>query len=202
MAELPQTTTGKGFSLDLNDAKGLLKLLPFPAASQPAKTNTADVFSLPTSAVLGTPLFFSLKIDGVQLPNEPLITVTGSKTIVKTQVAGGNFTVKEMMGLDDWKINVKGYAVREGAVRDRPGSGLVPEDYPEEWLRALITLFNKNTALDCQCQLLSYFNITRLVMEDISFPAVAGAHGYFAYEFNAMSDESSLAKLKLKRTTK
>jgi hypothetical protein len=202
MAEQAQTTTGKGFSFDLADAKGLVRHLPFPAASQLAKTNTADVFSLPTSSVLGTPLFFALKIAEVTLPNEPLITVSGSKTIVKTQVAGGDFTVKEMIGRDDWKINIKGYAVREGAVRDRPAGGLVPDDYPEEWLRALISLYNRNTALDCQCQLLSYFNISRLVIEDITFPAVAGAHGYFAYEINAMSDESSLAKLKLKRPTK
>lgn len=202
MAELPNITSGGSpFNVDLLTVKGLVRHLPFPAASNLATTNVADLFTLPTSAVLGTPLFFALKIDGVQLPNEPLITVTGSKTIVKTQVAGGNFTVKEIIGLDDWKINIRGRAVREGAVRDRPAGGLVPDDYPEEWLRALIALFNKNTALDCQCQLLTYFNISRLVMEDISFPAVEGAHGYFYYEINASSDESSLAKLKLKRAT-
>ena len=202
MENQPNINSGGAFNLDLLKVKGLVRHLPFPAASQLVTSNVADVFTLPTSAVLGTPLFFALKIDGVQLPNEPLITVTGSKTIVKTQVAGGNFTVKEIIGLDDWKINIRGRAVREGAVRDRPAGGLVPDDYPEEWLRALITLFKKNTALDCQCQLLTYFNISRLVLEDISFPAVEGAHGFFYYEINASSDESSLAKLKLKRAAK
>ncbi len=189
-----------GFSFDLRKAKGLVTLLPFPDAKTPAKTNEADLFQLPTSAVLGTPRYFAIKIAEVTLPNEPLITVSGSKTIVKTQVAGGDFTVKEVIGTDDWKINIKGFAVREGATRDRPAGGLVPDDYPEEWLRSLVSLFRRNTALDVQCQLLSYFNISRLVIEDISFPAVPGAHGWFAYEINASSDESSLAKLKLSRT--
>ncbi len=202
MSDISKVKADTGFSLDLRKVQGLATRLPFPDAKRVAKTNQAGAFSLPDSSVLGTPRYFALKIAEVTLPNEPLITVSGGKTIVKTQVAGGDFTVKEIIGRDDWKINIKGYAVREGAVRERASGGLVPDDYPEEWLRSLIGLYNRNTALDCQCQLFSYFNISRLVMEDISFPPVPGAHGYFAYEINAMSDESSLAKLKLTRRTK
>jgi hypothetical protein len=191
-------TAGQVF--DLRKLSGLTTRLPFPDAKNPAKGNEAELFTLPTSSVLGTPRYFAIKIAEVTLPNEPLITVSGSKTIVKTQVAGGDFTVKEIIGMDDWKINIKGFAVREGAVRERAAGGLVPDDYPEEWLRSLVSIYRRGFALDVQCQLLSYFNISRIVIEDINFPPVAGAAGYFAYEINASSDESSLAKLKIART--
>jgi hypothetical protein len=187
---------GVGLNFDLREARGLAMRLPFPDANRIAKGNEAPPFSLTASSDLSTPRYFALSIDDVMLPNEPLISVRGSKTIVKTRIANSNFTVKEIIGLDDWKINIKGYAVREGAVRERAAGGLVPDDYPEEWLRKLITLFKSNRALKCQCQLLSYFNISSLVIEDVSFPPVPGAQGFFAYEINAISDTSPLVKLK------
>ncbi|MDJ0363569.1 DUF6046 domain-containing protein [Hymenobacter sp. H14-R3] len=204
ISDLP-TNTGRtaGLSFDLGDfrkGKGVVTHLPFPDAKRPTKTNEAELFKLPISSVLGTPRYFAIKIAEVTLPNEPLITVSGSKTIVKTQIAGGDFTVKEIIGMDDWKINIQGRAVREGAARDRASGGLVPDDYPEEWLRSLVSIYRRGFALDVQCQLLTYFNISRIVIEDISFPAVPGAHGFFYYEINASSDESSLAKLKIART--
>lgn len=188
--------TGQGISFDLRKAAGLSTHLPFPDAKRPTKSNEADLFTLPTSSVLGTPRYFALKLAEVMLPNEPLITVSGSKTIVKTQVAGGDFTVKEIIGADDYKVRIQGWAAREGAVRDRPKGGLVPDDYPEEWLRSLVNLYRRNEALAVECQLLTYFNITRLLIEDINFPAVPGAGGKFAYEINAISDRATLATLR------
>ncbi|WP_345235457.1 DUF6046 domain-containing protein [Hymenobacter saemangeumensis] len=140
-------------------------------------------------------MFFRIQIDGVWLPNEPLITLSGAKVIVKTPIAGGNGTVKEMIGEDDYKINIKGQAVRESAERFRDSGGLVPDDYPEEKMRELARLWKVNRDVSCQCQLLTYFNISRLVIEDITFPLVPGNSGSFYYEINAVSDESSVAKL-------
>lgn len=204
ISDLP-TKTGQtaGLSFDLGDlrkAKGVVTHLPFPDAKRPAKSNEAELFNLPTSSVLGTPRYFAITIGGVTLPNEPLIRVSGAKNIVVTDIAGGDDAVVEMIGRQRWKIQIQGYAVREGAARDRPAGGLVPDDYPEEWLRKLVALYNQNEALDCQCQLLSYFNITRLLIEDIDIAAVPGAHGYFPYQINASSDRSALASLKLRRT--
>ncbi|WP_400192819.1 DUF6046 domain-containing protein [Hymenobacter sp. B81] len=192
---MSEITTLPGFSINISQAAGSAsRLLPFPGVNQPAQLVKAPDFTMPPESMLGTPMYFTIKIGDVQLPNEPLITVFSSKNIVKTVVAGGNFTVKEIIGLDDYKINIKGYAMREG----QPvlgGSSLVPEDYPEAELRKLANLNKITKDLPVTCQLLSYFNITRLVIEDMSFPPVAGAAGYFAYEINAVSDESSLAKL-------
>ena len=56
-------------------------------------------------------------------------------------------------------------------------------------------LFNRNRALDVKCQLMTYYNVTKLLLEDIDFPAIAGASDYFAYQITASSDNSALAKL-------
>lgn len=201
MNDLP-TSSGKtsGLAFDLRKAKGLVSLLPFPDAKHPTKINEVELFKLPTSSVLGTPRYFAMTIGGVTLPNEPLIRVSGAKNIVVTDIAGGDDAVVEMIGRQRWKIQIQGYAIREGATRDRPAGGLIPDDFPEEWLRSLVALYNRNEALDCQCQLLSYFNISRLVIEDIDFPPIPGAGGKFAYQINASSDRSALASLKLRRT--
>jgi hypothetical protein len=200
MSDAPTNLKPGGQTFDLNDAKaaasGLVMRLPFPDAKKSETLNQAELFKLPTSSVLGTPRYFAINIGGVELPNEPMIRVSGAKNIVVTDIAGGDDAVVEMIGRQRWKIQIQGWAIREGATRDRPAGGLVPDDFPEEWLRKLVTLYNRNEALDCQCQLLTYFNISRLVIEDIDFPPMTGAGGKFAYQINASSDRSALAKLK------
>ena len=199
MSDVP--STGKvnpataGFNLNLFKAKGIVRQLPFTKAKEPAHQNKPDEFDPPLATLLGNPMYFRVKIDGAYLPNEPLVMLTGSKVIVKTQIAGGNGTVKEMIGEDDYRINIKGRAVRETANRYRSTGGLVPEDYPEEWMRELARIWKLNRDVAVECQLLTYFNISRMVIEDITFPPVPGESGSFYYEINAVSDESSVAKL-------
>lgn len=193
-----QTRKPAGFSINIFSGKGLVPLAPFPKLLRGDLTteqNQPKEFTAPPESLLGTPMFFRIQLDDVWLPNEPLITVSGAKIIVKTPIAGGNGTVKEMIGLDDYKINIKGQAVRETANRFKDAGGMVPDDFPEEKMRELARLWNINKDVPVRCQLLSYFNITRMVIEDITFPVVAGNSGSFYYEINAVSDESSVAKL-------
>lgn len=196
---MSELTTSPQFKVNTFQLPNLLTSLPFPAKLEPEQGSKTPDFRPPSASDLGTPRFFAMQLDEVLLPNEPLITVSSSKNIVKTVVAGGDFTVKEIIGADDWKIKIQGYAVREGNRGQGVASSLVPEDYPEEWLRKLVRLYRRNQALEVKCQLLTYFNITALVLEDIEFPAVAGATDYFAYQITACSDESSLGKLQRKK---
>jgi hypothetical protein len=192
-----RTNKPAGFNANIFTGLGNPLLVPFPKVLRGGseEVNTPAEFTPPPAHLLGNPMYFRLKLDDVWLPNEPLITLSGSKVIVKTPIAGGNGTVKEMIGEDDYKISIKGRAVREVAERYRDAGGLVPDDYPEEWMRTLARLWKINKDVSCQCQLLSYFNITRCVIEDITFPPVPGESGSFYYEINAVSDESSVAKL-------
>lgn len=148
---------------------------------------------------LGTPLFFPMTIDGVLLPNAPLITVTSVKHVVKTPVAGRDYTVKEIVSLDDYKINIKGVATNYDAINGvaKNDSGVIYEDYPEDWLVLLNNLYkrkrseraNDTISLPVQCDLLRMLGIHYLVLEKISFPAMVGVQSALAYEMEAVSDE-------------
>ncbi|GGG33409.1 DUF6046 domain-containing protein [Hymenobacter glacieicola] len=196
---MSEVTKAPDFKVSRFQLGSLVTNLPFPAVPGPERVNQAAEFRAPSASDLGTPRFFAMQLDEVMLPNEPLITVTSSKNIVKTVVAGGDFTVKEIIGADDWQIKIQGYAVKEGNRAQAVASSLVPQDYPEEWLRRLVMLYRRNRQLEVKCQLLTYFNISSLVIENIEFPAIAGASDHFAYQISASSDESSLAKLLRKK---
>jgi Domain of unknown function (DUF6046) len=195
MAEVADFPAVRGLTANLYQLANLGMKLPFPAAAAPEKGRQAEAFRPPSISDLGTPRFFAIQLAETMLPNEPLITVGGAKNIVKTVVAGGDGTVKEMIGADDWRIKIQGYAIREGDRTQAVANTLVPEDYPEEWLRKLVSLYKRHHHLKVECHYLSYFNIRSLVIENIDFPPVAGASDFFAYEITALSDESSLAKI-------
>lgn len=196
MAE-PTQNQPAGFNINVFSGLGNPLNTVFPKLIQTPESERYDrpEFVAQAAQLLGNPMYFQITIDDVTLPNEPMITVTGSNVIVTTAIAGGDGTVKEFIGEDDYRINIKGRAVRETAERFRDAGGLVPDEYPEEWMRALARLKKMKSDLPVRCTLLSFFNISRLVIQDITFPPVPGEPGSFYYEINALSDESSVAKL-------
>jgi hypothetical protein len=192
--EATKPTTAPAHTVSRFQLGALLTRFPYSGVDAFEETRKAAEFKAPTASDLGTPRFFAMQLDEVMLPNEPLISISLAKNVVKTVVAGGDGTVKEMIGADDFAILIQGWAIKEGARSSVPNS-LVPDAYPEEWLRKLIMLAKRNRRLDVRCQLLTYFNITGLVIENIDFPAIEGADDHFAYQIKAVSDESSLGKL-------
>jgi Domain of unknown function (DUF6046) len=152
------------------------------------------------SSFLGTPLFFPMKIDGVLLPNEPLITVTGTKRVVETAIAGNDFSVTEIVGLENYKINIKGVATNydpiNGKSKNDFQAGLVYDDYPEEWLYLLNDLFKRKRSektsdtisLPVECDFLRILGIHYIVIKQLNLPAVAGMQSAIPYEFTCMSD--------------
>ena len=190
------TIKAPSFNVNRFQLGALATSLPFPAAATASdQGSTVANFTPQLNADLGTPRFFAMQLDEILLPNEPLISVSGTKNIIVTEIAGGNDPVVEMVGRQRWKVKIQGYAVKEGNRGRAVASSLVPTDYPEEWLRRLVMPFNRNRALDVKCQLMTYYNVTKLLLEDIDFPAIAGASDYFAYQITASSDNSALAKL-------
>lgn len=127
----------------------------------------------------GTPIFFPLKIDGHLLPNEPLITVTGSKKIIKTVVSGLKGTVKEEIGLGDYNVNVKGVVINENS-----------DEFPEDEVRKIKNLFEKPGALEVKSPFLALFGIDMIVLQRCTFSGIAGEQSQQAYQFNAISDRS------------
>jgi hypothetical protein len=131
-------------------------------------------------SVLGTPIFHPLTINGIELPNEPLITLQGRNEIIRTRISGNTQrgTVKELIGEDDYVISVKGFAVNMDS-----------DDYPEDEMRKLRQLKEFKEHMTVVSPLLALFNINYVVLEDIQLPGVEGYQAIQGYELKLYSDD-------------
>lgn len=128
--------------------------------------------------LLGNPIRLPLRLNGVLMPNEPLIEMNGSKSIVVTELAGGNYSVKENMGMNDWSVSIKGIITNEEN----------PEMYPEAKVREMLKLIRNEFSLKCENELLKIYDINYLVVKDFRFPVTEGAMGWQAYSLECLSD--------------
>jgi len=137
--------------------------------------------SLRADLPTGQLLFMPMRLGGVLLPNEPTISIAGQKTIVETPLAGSTRrgTVKELISVDDYQVTIRGIAINYA-------SKLV---YPEDEVKALRDLFEKNESLVVECALTNLFGIYRLVIKSARFPEMVGIQHAQAYELTCVSDE-------------
>lgn len=140
------------------------------------------------TSVLGTPLVMPVKINGYQLPNEPLVTITGSKKIVKTVLTGSSGegriqrrgTVKELISVNDYQIKISGRIVSEKA--DASG-------YPVEELKQIMKLYEARKAVTIECALTQLLGIELIAISQISLPGEPGMHNNQRFEITGFSDE-------------
>jgi hypothetical protein len=128
-------------------------------------------------SVFGTPLFMPCKLEDYWLPNEPLITISGQKTIIKTILTGVKGTVKELINEDDYVIKIQGIIVNEQS-----------DDLPEDAIRKLRLILEKRDNIDISNRLLTLFDIHQVAIESFSFPGIEGQQNCQAYEINCISD--------------
>jgi hypothetical protein len=126
---------------------------------------------------IGTPIRMPFRLAGIMLPNEPIVEISGGKSIVSTELAGGAGAIKENMGLNDWQISIKGIVVSDE-----------PDTYPEKEMREILEIINKQTSLKCENDLMRIFKINQLVIKDYRFPATEGAIEWQAYTLECLSD--------------
>lgn len=139
--------------------------------------------SLPT----GRPLFMPMRLGGVLLPNEPTLIISSRKNIVETALAGSTRrgTVKELISIEDWAVTIRGVAINFE-------SKLV---YPEDQVKALRDLYERNEALPVECALTSLLGIDRLVIREMTLPEMIGIQHAQAYQFTCTSDEDFILEL-------
>lgn len=131
-------------------------------------------------SAMGTPLFLPCTLDGVRLPNEPIITITGGKKIIETDFDDQVGTFKEIFSLMDYRVLIEGIAVEDEAQDDI---------YPEEIVRQIRKLCEKRTHLKVTNDLCTLFNITHLVIYDFDFPRIPGEIGVQGYTLKCKSDK-------------
>lgn len=137
--------------------------------------------------ILGRPFFMDVTIDGVRLPNEPLVTITGKKIIVETPVVGNKRkgTVKEFITTGDYNIKIEGICIDPGK-----------KEYPQAQVESIIALAEKIEALDFTNDIAQLFGINRLVIKDYGIAPMQGQPYSQKYYLSCVSDQDFYANLK------
>jgi hypothetical protein len=150
------------------------------------------------TSMLGTPVLAQLSIEpgsytlrengvaktiayeGYTFPSTIIIEVERNKDIVKTKVAGRDYTVKELISWNDYAISIKGIVAS-------PPDRVV---YPESEVRALRAIADVPAALKVNSRLLALLGINNIVIERLSLPARDGWVNVQVFTIDAVSDES------------
>jgi hypothetical protein len=120
----------------------------------------------------------------VDLPH-PIVSITCKKTIVETVLTERRGTVKELINSQDYQITVKGFII---------GSG---NEFPEEVVTSLRTLYEQNSPLSIKCPLTDIFLVRpdrrgsdQVVIQELNLPFVTGVKNVRPYLLSMVSDEA------------
>ncbi len=93
-----------------------------------------------------------------------LISVTGQKNIVETQLVGRKGSVKELINLEDYKITIAGF------IQSTDGT------WPEDEIERMRDLYNVNESVNLLCALTDLIldEDDRVVITGIDFPSTPG----------------------------
>jgi hypothetical protein len=136
--------------------------------------STGKVFSMPTKVK-------AKESDSwYELPNEPLISIDGSKQLIRTPIDGNNGTFKESFGLNDYVIRIQGIAIDDTNT----------DDYPSDQVYAIRNLFEEGKSILILNELCTIFGIDYFSVETIRIPGIEGAQSFQPYELTGYSDRN------------
>lgn len=152
-----------------------------------------DLNNISADLLNGNKYFMTLKLrdsDGntYELPNEPLVSFTESKTIEETATVGTKRrgTVKEYITTNDVQMSIRGICFD-------PEN---PEQYPASQVRNLQRLYARNESLEVVGnKLFELMGVRNVVLYDKGYPEMVGQQGLQRYEFFAVSDQDFFAEL-------
>jgi hypothetical protein len=142
------------------------------------------------SSVFGTPVLDTIKVEAGTIPGtgesydeyvfpvDPVVDINRAKHVVRTQVAGKNGTVKELISLDDYDINIRGVLVNMDG-----------DDLPHDAIADMKRMFELPVSLSVHSDLFQLLGIYNIVITDIKWPALEGYSNVQPYVITAYSDE-------------
>lgn len=175
--------------------------LTVPIGKQP--THTAEYGSIRTVereeamrlSKLGTPIVFPVKftagsykfydyqskivekqLSDFWLPPATMVDFSRVKNISRTDVIGGNGTVKEIYGFDDWQIRIRTVCHND-------------ELSSREYEKRLIEWSEVIQSISVEGDLFGWKNIHNLVIESIDIRSLEGTPNVIPIELNCISDE-------------
>lgn len=154
--------------------------MPFPLGNFSIPNPIATISKLLKGGgdILGRPYFLPIRIDGQWLPNAPTMSIQCQKRIISTLVAGKAGTVKELISTDDYKLQIRGFAIN-----------FESNDYPYDDVEKIKDLWLQDKALEIYSDLTTMFEINNVVIESLSFPELVGMQNVQPFELSLISDD-------------
>lgn len=128
---------------------------------------------------LGREHFLPVEIEGMLIPFA-VVSIVEKKTIVSTAMPERGGSVKELISVDDYMINIKGVLINDN------------NEFPDEEITALHELFGLNRSVVLRNGITDIFlngkANHRVVIKQISWPAVSGIEHAKPFEIECESD--------------
>lgn len=119
-----------------------------------------------------------------EFPVATIVDFNRPKLSVKEKTNGGNGTVKETMGLDDWQISIRGIIVDDDSRKE--------QKTVRQQRYALDRLNEITGSIKVEGEIFRQRNITHIYLDDLKYSTVQGKPGLIQYEIPAVSDVSFL----------
>lgn len=150
---------------------------------------------------LGTPIIFPLyfsagtykkynnkgeivdkKMGDFRLPIASIASFRRDKVMGTTKINGGNGSVKEIYGFDDWQVTINGFLLPD---KSQPQGLINPLDQEKE----LVRWDNLASSIEVFSELFTARRIKNLTIKGINFEPMRGKPNIRAFTINALSDE-------------
>jgi hypothetical protein len=147
----------------------------------PVGTIKALKGSFKLKSTLNTDYALPTKLDAWQIPQEPIISIIGSKNVIETQLNRGDRTqnVIEEVNLNNYEVRIRGIILNEDQF----------DEYPEESVSRLREICVKPGSITIDNGLAALCGITKVVIKRFNFQEVQGYLGAQAFELECVSDE-------------
>jgi hypothetical protein len=149
---------------------------------------------------MGTPIVYPFKLNGgsykyyksngvltdksmsdFEMPAATLVDFSRGKNITKTNVLGGNGSVKEIYGFADWHMRIRGICLTDNT-RDSATTAMEQQKKIYQWSELA-------DSLEVSGQLFTNKKIYRFVWQNIAFKQLEGKPNVLPFEITAYSDE-------------
>ena len=126
-------------------------------------------------------------MDDFVFPYATIVEFERNMNVSKTKVLGNAGTVKEIYGLDDWNVNIRGFCL------DDPSRQKQKTAY--EQLNELVRWRNLADSVDVTGYLFKDKGIYSLVLESMTLAPVQGKDNIYSFSIRATSDKPIELKL-------
>jgi hypothetical protein len=122
------------------------------------------------------------KMGDFRLPIASIVSFRRDKIMGVTRINGGNGTVKEIYGFDDWQVSINGFLIPDGSQ---------PQGFknPLEQERELVKWDNLASSIEVFGELFAVRKIKRLTIKSISFEPMRGKPNIRTFTITAISDD-------------